>query len=182
MALIKCPECTGQVSDRASVCIHCGYPLQEKNQKIIWNNIDVTDVENFYIGLSKQNKKAFVYFCEYYEDSSKAGADPSKRNIEYPDQQEKYKIANKFIKEFSRNNSISRHEAGKLILDYLRSKNYASTPRPTSRPTNQLRCPKCGSTAITTEERGYSLWIGWYGANEKKNLCQSCGYKWKPGR
>lgn len=181
MALIKCPECNGQVSDRASVCIHCGYPLQEKNQKIIWNNIDVTDVENFYIGLSKQNKKAFVYFCEYYEDSSKAGADPSKRNIEYPDQQEKYKIANKFIKEFSRNNSISRHEAGKLILDYLRSKNYASTPRP-STPTNQLRCPKCGSTAIVTMARGYSGWTGWFGSGDPMNVCQQCGKKWKPGR
>lgn len=27
-------------------------------QKIIWNNIDITEVEKFYINLSKQNKKA----------------------------------------------------------------------------------------------------------------------------
>ena len=27
MALIKCPECGKDVSDRADVCIHCGYPL-----------------------------------------------------------------------------------------------------------------------------------------------------------
>ena len=51
-----------------------------------------------------------------------------------------------------------------------------------SQPTSQLRCPKCGSTSITTEERGYSLWTGFYGANKKKNLCQKCGYKWWPGR
>ena len=31
MALIKCPECGGQVSDKAPACIHCGYPLQEMN-------------------------------------------------------------------------------------------------------------------------------------------------------
>ena len=68
-----------------------------------------------------------------------------------------------------------------LIKEGYRKESNPSHPRP-SQSTNQLRCPKCGSTSITTEERGYSLWIGWYGANEKKNLCQSCGYKWKPGK
>jgi len=27
MALIKCPECDSQVSDKATVCIHCGFPF-----------------------------------------------------------------------------------------------------------------------------------------------------------
>ena len=27
MALISCPECGKEVSDRAPACIHCGYPL-----------------------------------------------------------------------------------------------------------------------------------------------------------
>ena len=30
MALIKCPECGQQVSDRAKACIHCGCPLEEE--------------------------------------------------------------------------------------------------------------------------------------------------------
>lgn len=30
MALIKCPECDLQVSDKAISCPHCGYPMQEK--------------------------------------------------------------------------------------------------------------------------------------------------------
>lgn len=29
MALIKCPECGKDVSDKSDVCIHCGYPLKE---------------------------------------------------------------------------------------------------------------------------------------------------------
>ena len=29
MALIQCPECGGKVSDKATACIHCGYPLNE---------------------------------------------------------------------------------------------------------------------------------------------------------
>ena len=30
MALINCPECGQQISDKAEVCIHCGTPLKEK--------------------------------------------------------------------------------------------------------------------------------------------------------
>lgn len=29
MALIACPECEGRVSDRATACPHCGYPVRE---------------------------------------------------------------------------------------------------------------------------------------------------------
>ena len=31
MALINCPECGNQVSDKANQCIHCGYPLRDKD-------------------------------------------------------------------------------------------------------------------------------------------------------
>lgn len=29
MALIKCPECQRDVSDKAEICVHCGFPIQE---------------------------------------------------------------------------------------------------------------------------------------------------------
>ena len=29
MALIKCPECGKEISNKAKCCIHCGYPLDE---------------------------------------------------------------------------------------------------------------------------------------------------------
>lgn len=28
MALIKCPECGREISDKASSCPHCGYPIE----------------------------------------------------------------------------------------------------------------------------------------------------------
>ena len=38
MALIQCPECHKEVSEKANVCIHCGYPLKkDKNTKCIVN-------------------------------------------------------------------------------------------------------------------------------------------------
>lgn len=30
MALINCPECSKDVSDKADACIHCGYPLKKE--------------------------------------------------------------------------------------------------------------------------------------------------------
>ena len=29
MALIKCPECGKEISNKSKQCIHCGYPLDE---------------------------------------------------------------------------------------------------------------------------------------------------------
>ncbi len=34
MALVNCPECKKQISDKAINCIHCGYPMQKKNDSI----------------------------------------------------------------------------------------------------------------------------------------------------
>ena len=33
MALIKCPECELQVSDKALSCPHCGYPMKKESEK-----------------------------------------------------------------------------------------------------------------------------------------------------
>lgn len=47
---------------------------------------------------------------------------------------------------------------------------------------NTVRCPKCGSTQIGVTNRGYSLFSGFIGSGSARNVCQNCGYKWKPGR
>ena len=47
---------------------------------------------------------------------------------------------------------------------------------------NQVKCPKCGSTQITTGQRGYSLITGFLGSNKTVNRCAKCGYKWEPKR
>lgn len=47
---------------------------------------------------------------------------------------------------------------------------------------NTVHCPKCGSTQIGVTNRGYSLLSGFIGSGSARNVCQNCGYKWKPGR
>lgn len=31
MALIKCPECGKEISDKAKTCINCGFPIKQKS-------------------------------------------------------------------------------------------------------------------------------------------------------
>lgn len=42
------------------------------------------------------------------------------------------------------------------------------------------QCPKCGSTAIESTQRGYSLLTGFLGSGKTMNYCKNCGHKWKP--
>lgn len=42
------------------------------------------------------------------------------------------------------------------------------------------KCPKCGCTSIGTKNRGYSLLWGFLGSGSSRNVCQKCGYEWKP--
>lgn len=46
MALIKCPECGKEVSDKAIACIHCGYPLDVANSDSVEHINAESCVEN----------------------------------------------------------------------------------------------------------------------------------------
>lgn len=43
-----------------------------------------------------------------------------------------------------------------------------------------LTCPKCGSTAVSTGARGFSIFTGFLGSGSTVNRCGKCGHKWKP--
>ena len=34
MALIRCPECNREISDKATACPGCGYPLQDHTEEV----------------------------------------------------------------------------------------------------------------------------------------------------
>jgi len=46
MAIIMCPECGEKVSNKAATCVHCGYPLQKVQGKVI------IKASNAFIGLA----------------------------------------------------------------------------------------------------------------------------------
>lgn len=34
MALIKCPECSKEISEQAKMCLYCGYPIRKVPAKL----------------------------------------------------------------------------------------------------------------------------------------------------
>ena len=64
----------------------------------------------------------------------------------------------------------------------LQQKPNLSTQVPKNNIPNQVCCPKCGSTQIGVVNRGFSIITGFFGSGSPRNVCQNCGYKWKPGR
>ena len=39
MALIKCPECGKEISDKAGACPHCGCPIGSTGQQVESNSV-----------------------------------------------------------------------------------------------------------------------------------------------
>ena len=44
MALIKCPECGKEISDKSINCIHCGYPLDLQSSQPV--NTEINTIVN----------------------------------------------------------------------------------------------------------------------------------------
>lgn len=201
MALIKCPECGEQISDKAPACIHCGCPASEfsvnnnsPEEMVQATNIcifrnkeqDVSCINQYYTPMSEEDKTHFKQFLEL-----EYGVSIFRPIIS----DEKYLQFYNELKKWSEFYFLSTHVTAKLALECIEHNfqtfefdvlpRYNDRPKqPTPQPTvnsNVVRCPRCGSTSVTTEEQGYGL-FGWIGASQKKNLCQKCGHKWWPGR
>lgn len=71
-----------------------------------------------------------------------------------------------------------QYEQQKEVKKQQKIQQQSQSPTP-SEP--KLTCPKCGSTNIQSMNRGFSLITGFIGSGSPRNVCQKCGFKWKPG-
>ena len=75
--------------------------------------------------------------------------------------------------------------------------NIAKTPSSKTDSANEIKCPKCKSTSITANKKGFGLGKavvggvltggvgllgGFIGSNKIILTCLSCGHTWKPGK
>lgn len=176
MALIKCPECKKEISDKALQCIHCGYPIKLKDncntndQTACQNNI-LVDIKLTFCP-SKYGGQVTDALYELGFDLLQAAdiateLSTIKSNITLEEANEiKQKI----------------EQAGGEVEIYPATE--TARKEVTNRPknVNELRCPRCGSTAITTGQRGYSLLTGFIGSKQTVNRCGNCGKSWYPTR
>lgn len=150
MALIKCPECGNKISNQASTCIYCGYPLNQKTfNKSFCNihgiNCDLTEIQQM---LNNRNYDLNAICAVLIRKTH--------NNPHLP-----LGTLTKLSKEIIKNKSIPSTWGDDII-----------TPK----------YPLCGSTAITTGARGYSVWTGFWGSGKTVNRCGKCGHKWEPRR
>jgi len=159
MALINCPECGKEVSDKSSACIHCGYPLNNVentvtligkpsiNYEINDKTCDISGVIAFY---SNGRIEEAVYELARVSDLSLSDA-------------EKYIIEIK-------NSGIVEAE-----VEYRESviQNNFKEYEPTE---TSIKCPKCGSTQIQAVSRRWSLGTGLL-TNKVDRVCLNCKHK-----
>lgn len=143
MALIKCPECGKEISNKAKACIHCGYPLDEELSNGTCESVEI----------KKHSKSKATWECAVCGTICEYATNPEVCSL----------------------CGVGRKEG-----EEIRNRNKAKTAKVTAPKTPT--CPRCGSTSIATVNRGYSLVWGFLGSGTPMNVCQACGYKFKPGR
>lgn len=180
MALIKCPECGKEISDKSPVCINCGYPLNQTPQneeykyyKIILTSFNeakknqlVTILGMFF----KFNTITTIQMIQNLPNQLVEGL--SMEECEYI-KTEMEKCGGK-VEICGDDNSTEHNYYG---VNRAWVKTNQSKPSEPPKP----RCPKCGSTSLATVSRGYSITLGLIGSGNPMNVCQNCGYKFKPG-
>ena len=202
MALIKCPECSKEISDKAEICVHCGYPIskwiKEENSDSSQSNEDIKDDNPNNIYLYREKEYNLTELVDYIKENT------------YPDVEinsQTWAEARHILRTYI---SIGKEED--LLISYIhkyrmlgttkdRKKyyehkktyvshtqfNYASANSNKNNmynpSQNVVRCPRCGSTSVATEKRGFDPIWGFLGSDwVRYNVCQKCGHRWKIGK
>jgi transcription elongation factor Elf1 len=177
MALIECPECGGKISDKAPVCIHCGYPLQESKEEPV-QQIQYCP----YCGKKNSIESTFCGYCgKSFVKTEKRDIVPVNTDTEVMDIMD-------YKNDLDMPSDMVRLQQAQIIqqqrqLDEQRRQFDA-----------QAKCPKCGSTSLSGGKQGFGvgkavagavllggvgLLAGGIGANNTVITCMNCGYKFK---
>lgn len=166
--LIKCPECGKDVSDKSKQCIHCGYPF--------FNDMTSNDINSEYdIILNPcfpdKNKRISIIKC--VREVTGLDLKPAMNLVDNAPsvicKNYSYSKAIQIESKFDNIDApviIKQHtESGTGILEQKK---------------DMVCCPHCGSSAVTTGQRGFSIFSGFLGSNKTVNRCGKCGWTWSP--
>ena len=187
MALINCPECGREISDKAIACPHCGCPIAAEKEA-------QTSLLGTLSNISSANERADTFFL--------FSANKEFVNLECARCTKVYQF--KRILHFSKvtdrecipNKKIDCPNCGNACPANVRIRPkgetaYVSNDAPRKKPT-EVRCPKCGSTQIQAGERGFDagsalvggllfgalgLLFGAPGKNNIQRICLNCKHQ-----
>lgn len=173
MALIDCPECEKQVSDKAESCPYCGYPIKDTlsdNNDDDWKETKYKLLLKKYVG-----NEAFVAECisnHCFISIRKAEELVSKAPTVIMDKAYLSQLE-KIQKELSKY---------RIITDISEDAK-PEMPKITEKDKNTIKCPTCGServSRLSDLKRGtHALIFGLYSTTAKSQFeCLNCHYKW----
>lgn len=156
MALIKCPECEKEISDKAEVCPNCGYPINTNKIENVYS-IFMVGFRDTDTAVSAGLKEVLQLDLEYSEVVSILNNLP-------------YKLCDcKTIEE-------ATLIAKKLDRWWINTEVTNGTGDFIHVNTNIPVCPKCGSTNIQVVPRKWSLLTGVF-TNKIDRVCANCKSK-----
>lgn len=193
MSLIVCPECQNTVSDKATYCVHCGYPISSITSDQIQNSVGL-----YQIILQPVRQTSWANAITYISRLTGAYMDGATHLVQTAPcsivQGVPYATSLRIQQMFQAINVqvdiLADHESVKpnafianlqLPTDEENQRIHAGlleNQKSSSRST--VTCPRCGSTQITTGQRGWKLTTGFLGSSKTVNRCANCGYKWEP--
>lgn len=178
MALIICPECGKEISDKASACPNCGCPVDEYNKEQ-----EITIEEKF--------DKQFIDIYNEYAKCSVLWVDKKRREALNERMGMDKKTAQKMLDDYRRELRIKYYEKHPERITTQKSVNEFEHKQTENKIPH---CPKCRSTAISYESKKLSLGraaVGGIlagpagavlgGVTSKKGyaVCLNCGKRWK---
>ncbi|WP_418966745.1 zinc-ribbon domain-containing protein [Butyribacter intestini] len=155
MALIKCPECGKEISDKSDKCIHCGFPLTKTKNKICIINGKEYDL-SFVLDFYKDHPDEKVKLIGTFRRMTNCGLKDAKDVID------KILETNEIPKVLI----LKQQESSKPKEEY-----------------NKPKCPTCGSTNLskvsTMSKAGSVFMWGLFSQKVKKTWhCNNCKYEW----
>lgn len=169
MAIICCPECGKEVSDKAPMCIHCGYPLQEQSMNVASLKVVIPSL--------KEPSPRKIPAIKVVREVNGMDLATAKALVE--------QVAPVVVKD-----GLTKNQADVIVQKFraigIGAKvSGSSTPvdiRTVAKEKNIVCCPQCGSTEYHAGARGFSIVTGFIGSGKTVLICLKCGHRWKPGK
>lgn len=175
MPLIKCIDCGNEVSSYADSCPKCGCPVKksiEAGQRNALYDIEISFIpERNYGHIRGFIHKLWDIDFDKAEEMMNEPIFIVANGLLLPTAET---VKDLVIKEGCTASIVDSKESKEVFtIDQVKATGLYKKYQP-------LTCPRCGSTAITTGSRGYSLVWGFAGSGKTVNRCGKCGYSWKP--
>lgn len=190
MALITCPECGKQISDRATSCPGCGYPLADEALEIEQENTNIVEIK----GVDVDIYQLFELYSGNRVKIARAIHDMTGVSIK-----ESTEIASQYIKDRGLRpmnwldefyDTLGLDTAAKQVEKEREEKQRLKQLKKEKVPF----CPKCHSTSITFSTKKLSVGralvgsavagpagavLGGFSSGKGYAVCLNCGKRWK---